>query len=533
MDGIANGCVRFCSHLRDVLLLFTMFVVSDMHASSRELSCLHSAKWFKYSRRLLVSIRTSIHDVWDEVGIMIWAKHLKTEIKTEPEQTDDENEPPAAEEPEKNIAHTTAGRKRSGGRSEGDEAKRGRIYDDDAMKRQLADLQKQVEELEREMCQAEEEQDADAAQHEEQDADAAQHGEDEPLRLNLPEDDEEDEPQEDDEEAEKVPVRFKLCRFHATIGCTNDSCRFNRSRKHWIQSDGDGYFCKFWFGAGRWCAKGDKCTFLHDFLVEDEYCWDESNRWDDKNRSSMEMVGVEKAEKTDAHPSHDDQSSCEGHDDIVLPWRHPHLDHKKRKQRWWPCQHPSCRYNVSVSFVVDKGFCCKRCGDSFRKKEQSSHGQKCEHIVYAAVPADASAPASVETETRQYEYKEQVWEAPARGFKHPTPPPPPRREKQSSSNKTHTTVSAYRERVALGLNEEAAPAAEEEEEQKKTKNKPTPPPEPPRLKHLPFWVNKYNIWHCTLCNVQDANGKHKDGQSHKKKVRQWLLGKKMQRKTIN
>ena len=228
------------------------------------------------------------------------------------------------------------------------------------------------------------------------------------------------------------------------------------------------------------------------------------------------MVGVEKAEKTDAHPSHDDQSSCEGHDDIVLPWRHPHLDHKKRKQRWWPCQHPSCRYNVSVSFVVDKGFCCKRCGDSFRKKEQSSHGQKCEHIVYAAVPADASAPASVVV-----------------GFKHPTPPPPPRREKQSSSNKTHTTVSAYRERVALGLNEEAAPAAEEEEEQKKTKNKPTPPPEPPRLKHLPFWVNKYNIWHCTLCNVQDANGKHKDGQSHKKKVRQWLLGKKMQRKTIN
>ena len=107
MDGIANGCVRFCSHLRDVLLLFTMFVVSDMrdvlllftmfvvsdmHASSRELSCLHSAKLFKDSRQLLFSIRTSTHDVWDQVGIMIWAKHLKTDIKTEPEQTPEDDE---------------------------------------------------------------------------------------------------------------------------------------------------------------------------------------------------------------------------------------------------------------------------------------------------------------------------------------------------------------------------------------------------------------------------------------------------------
>ena len=131
--------------------------------------------------------------------------------------------------------------------------------------------------------------------------------EDDPLRLTIPEDDEKDEAQEDEKEAEKLPVRLKLCRFHATIGCINDSCHFNHSRKHWIQSDGDGYFCKFWFGAGRWCAKGDKCTFLHDFPVEDEYCWDESNCWDDKNRSSNEMVGVEKGEKTDARSSRDGQ----------------------------------------------------------------------------------------------------------------------------------------------------------------------------------------------------------------------------------
>ncbi len=77
----------------------------------------------------------------------------------------------------------------------------------------------------------------------------------------------------------------------------------------------------------------------------------------------------------------------------------------------------------------------------------------------------------------------------------------------------------------MGLNEEAAPAAEEEEEQKKTTDKPTPPPEPPRLKHLPFWVKK--------CNVQDTNGKHKEGQGHKKKVLQWLLEPKMQRTKNN
>ena len=39
MDGIANGCVRFCSHLRDVLLLFTMFVVSAPHESSSNSEC--------------------------------------------------------------------------------------------------------------------------------------------------------------------------------------------------------------------------------------------------------------------------------------------------------------------------------------------------------------------------------------------------------------------------------------------------------------------------------------------------------------
>ncbi len=110
----------------------------------------------------------------------------------------------------------------------------------------------------------------------------------EPLRLNIPEDDEQDQPQEDDEQAEKVPVRLKLCRFHATIGCTNDSCHFSHDRKHWIPSDGDDYFCKFWFGARR-CAKGDKCTFLHDHgtqqgCVDEESCHDDTNEktWSDE-----------------------------------------------------------------------------------------------------------------------------------------------------------------------------------------------------------------------------------------------------------
>ncbi len=103
----------------------------------------------------------------------------------------------------------------------------------------------------------------------------------EPLRLNIPEDDEKDEPQEDDEQAEKVPVRLKLCRFHATVGCTNASCHFSHNRKHWIPSDGDDYFCKFWFQARR-CAKGDKCTFLHDHGTQ-QGCFDEEEKpWSEK-----------------------------------------------------------------------------------------------------------------------------------------------------------------------------------------------------------------------------------------------------------